>query len=52
VRTAINTYSAKLEKLREDQMFDVAIQRDLARECILEVDSILGVWRVWKRAKK
>jgi hypothetical protein len=37
--------------LPESKMFDVETQRDLARECVLEIDSVLAIWRTW-RAKK
>jgi hypothetical protein len=29
-------------------MYDLELQRDLARDCVLEVDNILAVWRLWR----
>ena len=49
IRTTVNEYNRKLEGLTEDRMYDEALQLDLARECILEVDCILGLWRNWRR---
>ncbi len=49
IRTAVNTYYGKVEALPEDEMYDVELQRDLARECVLEVDSVLALWRVWRK---
>jgi hypothetical protein len=51
IRTAVNAYYTKIDMLPESKMFDVETQRDLARECVLEIDSVLAIWRTW-RAKK
>lgn len=52
IRTAVNTYYTKIEMTPEDKMYDVEYQRDLARECVLEVDSVLALWRIWRQQAK
>jgi hypothetical protein len=52
IRTAVNSYYSKVEALPEGKMYDVEIQRDLARECVLEVDSVLALWRTWRQKDK
>jgi hypothetical protein len=52
IRTAINSYHGKVDSLRGDVMFDVVVQRDMARECVLDVDNVLGMWRNWRGANK
>jgi hypothetical protein len=51
IQTAIGAYCGRLERLSEEQMFDAERQRDMARECIMEIDSIIGVWRNWRQIK-
>jgi hypothetical protein len=38
--------------LPEDKIFDAMTQRDLARDCVLEVDNVLALWRAGRRSKK
>lgn len=52
IRTAVNAYYGKVDMLPESMMFDVETQRDLARECVLEVDSVLAIWRTWRQKAK
>lgn len=51
IRTAINSYYSRLEDLRGDRMYDVELQRDMARDCVLEIDNVLSSWRGWRKAK-
>lgn len=52
IRAAVKAYGERLDNLRGDPMYDAELQRDMARECILEVDSILAVWKVWRKERK
>ena len=51
IRTAINRYYRKIDTLPsrdEEAALDVGVQRDLARECVLDVDNLVNSWKVWK----
>ena len=54
LRTITNNYNKALDRLTRDPdlLYDVKVQRDLARETILEVEAVLDLWKVAKRAKK
>lgn len=30
-------------------MYDIEVQRDMARECVLEIESVLAIWRNWRK---
>lgn len=51
IRTAVNSYYTKVDMLPENKMYDVEMQRDLARACVLEIDSVLASWRTWRTKK-
>jgi hypothetical protein len=52
IRTEINSYYTKIEGLPSDKMYNVELQRDLARDCVLAVDGVLTSWRTWRQSKK
>jgi hypothetical protein len=52
IRSAVNAYNNKLDLLPPSKMYDVELQRDMAREALLEIESILALRKVWKRDKK
>ena len=52
VRTAINSYYRKMDNARGEVMFDIAVQRDMARECVLNIDNLVSAWRTWKGVEK
>ena len=45
IRSSVNTYYANLDRLSENQMFDVENQRDMARKCINEIERTLALWK-------
>lgn len=49
IRTAINNYYKTLEVLSDTDMYDRDLQLKLARDCVLEADHVLGLWRNWKK---
>lgn len=52
IRTAVNAYNHKIEDLTGEDMYDIAAQRDMARECVLEIESVLALWRNWRKEAK
>jgi hypothetical protein len=51
IRTAVNSYYSKVDSLPSCKMYDAELQRDMARECVLEVDGVLTAWRTWRKSK-
>lgn len=52
IRTEVNTYYSKVDALPSHKMYDVEVQRDMARACVLAVDGILTSWRTWRGSKR
>jgi len=52
IRTSINLYYGQIDSQPEGAMFNIEAQRDMARNCVLEIDGILALWRSWRQSKK
>ena len=52
IRTEVNAYYSKVDGLPASKMYDVELQRDMARECVLAVEGVLTAWRTWRGAKR
>jgi hypothetical protein len=49
IYSVLNEYNRSLDRLKEEDMYEVEKQRDRARECILKVDTIISAYRSSKK---
>ena len=49
IRSVINAYYRELEVPSSEKMFDVERQRNLARDCVLNIDNVLNKFRSWRK---
>ena len=52
IQAAVHKYDRKLDTVPETEIFNLELQRDLARECVVEVDKAISAWRTCKRKAK
>jgi len=52
IYTVLNVYNRSLDRLKGDDMYNVEKQRDRARECILDIDTIISGYRSLKKGSK
>lgn len=52
IQTIVHDYERKLDTLPESRMYDVELQRDLARGCVGDVGEVVSSWRSWRRGKE